>query len=69
MKDYAARYGPQNRAAMAGREGFGWSDETVAKVGAERRRQLPIADIGARSAWRDRRLMALAAHKRQAPAS
>ena len=69
VKDYAARYGPQNRAAMAGREGFGWSEETVAKVDAERRNQLPIADIGARSAWRDRRLMALAAHKRQAPAS
>ena len=69
VKDYAARYGPQNRDAMAGRQSFGWSDETVAKVDAERRSQLPIADIGARSAWRDRRLMALAAHKRQAPAS
>lgn len=69
VKDYAQRYGPQNRQAMAGRQPFGWSDETVARVDAERRRQLPLADIEARSAWRDRRLMALAAHKLQALAS
>jgi 3-hydroxyacyl-CoA dehydrogenase len=69
VNDYAKRYGPQNREAMAGGRPFDWSDETVARVDAERRQQLSITDIGTRSAWRDRRLMALAAHKRQAPAS
>jgi len=69
VKDYAARYGTQNREAMAGVRPFGWADETVARVDGERRKQLDVTDIGARSAWRDRRLMALAAHKRQAAAS
>ncbi|ROZ75106.1 3-hydroxyacyl-CoA dehydrogenase [Ramlibacter sp. WS9] len=67
--DYSARYGAQNKKAMADRQPFQWSEATLKKVDAERRKDLPIADIGTRSAWRDRRLMALAAHKRQAPAS
>ena len=69
VKDYAKRYGPQNREAMAGAQPFSWADETVARVDGARRKQLDVADIGTRSAWRDRRLMALAAHKRQAAAS
>ena len=67
--DYAKRYGQQNKQAMAGGQPFEWGDDTVARVDIERRKQLPIADIGTRSAWRDRRLMALAAHKRQAPSA
>lgn len=69
VTDYARRYGPQVRQTMAGGRPFDWSDETIARLDAERRKQLSTADIGTRSAWRDRRLMALAAHKRQAPAS
>lgn len=69
VKDYASRYGQSNRETMAGVKAFGWSGESIDRVDRERRAQLAVEDIGARSAWRDRRLMALAAHKRQAPAS
>lgn len=69
VTDYAARYGPQNRATMAGVQAFGWAEDTIARINAERRKHLATDQIGSRSAWRDRRLMALAAHKRQAPAS
>ena len=66
VTDYAKRYGPQYRETMSGVQAFGWAEDTVARVDAERRKHLATTDIGARSAWRDRRLMALAAHKRQA---
>jgi 3-hydroxyacyl-CoA dehydrogenase len=69
VTDYAKRYGQQNRETMVGVQPFNWADDTVARVDVERRKQLDITDIGARSAWRDRRLMALAAHKRQAPST
>lgn len=69
VTDYAKRYGQQNRDTMVGVQPFSWADDTVARVDVERRKQLSTADIGTRSAWRDRRLMALAAHKRQAPNS
>lgn len=69
VTDYAKRYGQQNRKTMVGMQPFSWADDTVARVDVERRKQLSTADIGTRSAWRDRRLMALAAHKRQAPNS
>lgn len=52
---------------MEGVKAFSWSDETVALLDVERRKKLTITDIKKRSAWRDRRLMALAAHKRNAP--
>ena len=67
VTDYAKRYGPQNRETMSGVKAFAWAEDTVALVDTERRKHLATSDIGARSAWRDRRLMALAAHKRQAP--
>jgi hypothetical protein len=67
VRDYAKRYGQQNQKTMEGVKAFSWSDETVALLDVERRKKLSIADIKKRSAWRDRRLMALAAHKRNAP--
>jgi len=69
VTDYAKRYGPQNRATMSGVQPFSWAEDTVARVDVERRKHLATSEIGTRSAWRDRRLMALAAHKRQAPTS
>lgn len=42
------------------------SDAVVARAHEERRDHLPIADHGARQTWRDRRLMGLAAHLRDA---
>jgi L-gulonate 3-dehydrogenase len=43
-----------------------WTGPVLDAVEAERRAALPADRLGARQAWRDRRLMALAAHKRRA---
>lgn len=69
VADYAARYGQQNRAAVDSEHAFSWSESAVDRVHQERRRALELEGIALRSAWRDKRLMALAAHKRQAPDS
>lgn len=69
VTDYAQRYGSQNRETMVGNQPFAWDDDTLARLDTERRQDLSISEIGKRSAWRDRRLMALAAHKLQAPTS
>lgn len=66
--DYARRYGASNRELAAGRRTFGWNEETLQRLDAERRARLPLAAIDECSAWRDRRLMALAAHKQAAEA-
>ncbi|MEI9412735.1 3-hydroxyacyl-CoA dehydrogenase [Mesorhizobium salmacidum] len=42
-----------------------WAGEVMATVEADRRKRLPQEDLGERQVWRDRRLMALAAHKRE----
>ena len=41
-----------------------WAGPVLDRVEAERRARLPEADLAKRQVWRDRRLMALAAHKR-----
>jgi hypothetical protein len=43
-----------------------WDEALVAKVDAERRKLMPQERHAEREAWRDRRLMALVAHKRDA---
>ena len=43
-----------------------WSGPVMDKVESERRKRLAADQLGERQAWRDRRLMALAAHKRWA---
>jgi len=45
-----------------------WAGPVLGTVEGERRARLPEADLQKRQAWRDRRLMALAAHKRKAAA-
>jgi len=42
-----------------------WNAAAVKRLEAERRAQLDAGQLAARAAWRDRRLMALAAHKRR----
>ena len=69
VSDYAKRYGQQNRETIGSENAFDWSESAVARVHDERRQKLELEGISLRSAWRDRRLMALAAHKRQAPNS
>jgi L-gulonate 3-dehydrogenase len=65
VADYAARLGGLYHSIAASAEQKPWSPELIAKVEAERRLALPASALGERSAWRDRRLMALARHKRE----
>jgi 3-hydroxyacyl-CoA dehydrogenase len=65
VADYAARFGPLfHRIAAETTEHRVWEGDLVARVAAERRAALPAEDLDARRRWRDRRLMALAAHQR-----
>ncbi|SAL54014.1 3-hydroxyacyl-CoA dehydrogenase [Caballeronia humi] len=64
VADYADRYGGTYRSIAAARAPFDWSPETIAKLDAERRAVLDRDDIEKQSRWRDRRLMALLAHRR-----
>ena len=65
VRDYVARYQSiyatifpqmQHRAD--------WAGPVLDRIEAERRSRLPEGDLETRQIWRDRRLMALAAHKR-----
>ena len=60
--DYAARYGDlyYEMAEQQARPRR-WSD-VIGRIESERRDALPEADLRERSAWRDKRLMLLAAH-------
>jgi 3-hydroxyacyl-CoA dehydrogenase len=65
VADYAARFGPLfQRIAAETTEHRVWDADLVARVAAERRAALAAGSLDARRRWRDRRLMALAAHKR-----
>jgi L-gulonate 3-dehydrogenase len=65
VRDYCARYGPfYTRLRADAPVAEPWSEELVARLEAERRDVVPMDAHPARQAWRDRRLMALAAHKR-----
>ena len=66
VRDYVARYGPAFARMAEGAKPIGWNGPLLDQVEAERRAELPAADLAARQAWRDRRLMALAAHKQKA---
>ena len=67
VRDYVERYGGLYKhlySTMQGRAD--WSGPVLDVIEAERRRRLPADKLQDRQAWRDRRLMALAAHKRRA---
>ncbi len=68
IADYAARLGPlYHRIAQSRTQPEAWSSELVRRAEAERRTDLPADKLRERSAWRDRRLMALVAHRRKQP--
>ncbi len=70
IADYARRLGGLYRdIAAETTEQRGWDNELIARIEAQRREVLPEAELVARSAWRDRRLMALALHKRRMDAA
>lgn len=64
IPDYAARYGGKMRAMMHNTQVAPWDEALVAKVNTEWRQVMPQERHAEREAWRDRRLMALIAHKR-----
>ena len=67
IADYLRRYGPLYQAIEREHAPLDWSDPgLIGKVEAERRQRLPAGQLGSRSGWRDRRLMALAAHRQAA---
>lgn len=65
VADYCRRYGSAiARLARQQADPRTWSAALVAHIEAERRARLPTDRLNERSAWRDRRLAALIAHKR-----
>ena len=66
VRDYVARYGPAFARIAAGALPIDWTGEVLDTVEAQRRELLTQDALAARTAWRDRRLMALAAHKQKA---
>ena len=65
VADYARRYGPAFHAMMRDVTYLPWDEGLIARIESERRELLPGDRRADRAAWRDRRLMALAAHKRR----
>jgi L-gulonate 3-dehydrogenase len=67
VRDYVQRYqGIYEELHPQMRRRVDWAGEVLNTVERERREKLPRDQLGARALWRDRRLMALAAHKRAA---
>jgi L-gulonate 3-dehydrogenase len=69
IADYLRRYGPLYQAIEHEHQdgALDWTDDALLRrLDEERRGRLPEERLSERSAWRDRRLMALAAQKREA---
>ena len=67
IEDYVARYGGLYAQVQAEQTPVDLTPELVAEVDAAMRSHLALEDQPARQEWRDRRLMALLAHKAQQP--
>ena len=66
LADYCARYGHAYYEMAQTQRPRRWDEALVRRVEQERRIHLAASELSARSAWRDRRLMQLIAHKRRA---
>jgi 3-hydroxyacyl-CoA dehydrogenase len=67
LADYAHRFGDMYQSIAEEQTSTEpWSEELIQKLEASRRKLLPKEQLLARRLWRDRRLMGLAAHKRDA---
>lgn len=64
VADYVGRFGPLMGGITEEQTPFDYDADTVGRVAASRRAALPLEGIEDRSGWRDRRLMALVAHKK-----
>ncbi len=63
LKDYCDRYGPLYAKMQAQAVPLEWSEALVTRLHDARREDLPLNMTPVRQEWRDRRLMALLAHK------
>jgi 3-hydroxyacyl-CoA dehydrogenase len=67
VRDYVERYhGLFEQLFSQMQRRADWTGEALDRIERERRALLPRDKLGERALWRDRRLMALAAHKRKA---
>ena len=67
VRDYVTRYQQiYSRLFPSMQRRVDWAGEVIDTVERDRRAKLAESDLQKRHAWRDRRLMALAAHKRKA---
>jgi L-gulonate 3-dehydrogenase len=67
VRDYVTRYQHIYEHLFASMQRrVDWAGPVIDTVEADRRKRLPSTDLGRRAVWRDRQLMALAAHKRRA---
>ncbi|HSK38425.1 MAG TPA: 3-hydroxyacyl-CoA dehydrogenase [Arenibaculum sp.] len=67
VRDYIVRYQAiYERIAPSQARRVDWAGPVLQDVEADRRARLPEGDLVLRQKWRDKRLMALAAHKRKA---
>ena len=67
VRDYAERYQSIYSGIFPSTQRrVDWSGPVMDEIEADRRRRLPADRLAERQAWRDRRLIALAAHRRQA---
>ncbi len=67
VRDYAARYGGLYEVLFeTQKRRADWTGPVIDTIEAQRQARLDRKDLTERAAWRDRRLMALAAHKRAA---
>ncbi len=64
--DYCQRYGELYYQMAQTQLPRRWDEALVRRIERERRQRLPASELDARSAWRDRRLIELIAHKRRA---
>jgi len=67
VRDYAHRYQHiYARIFPSAQRRADWTGPAMDAIESERRARLPAEKLGERASWRDRRLMALAAHKKRA---
>ena len=67
LKDYCERYGPLYWQMQQQMQPLQWTPAFIDQLHAARRAELPANLQGVRQEWRDRRLMALLAHKTTQP--
>jgi 3-hydroxyacyl-CoA dehydrogenase len=67
VRDYAARYEPIYKTMFPQMQWrVDWQGDTMDVVEGQRRKSLTQDQLGSRQVWRDRRLMALTVHKKEA---